>query len=130
MNRMFCLAALAIATSSMMQPASAQGDAENGKELFLRACRGCHQVGEGAKNGIGPSLNGIIGRKAGTINDFNYSEANKQAGGKGLVWSEKTLFEYLRDPAAFMPGNKMTYAGVKDDDDRHDIIAYLKQHSK
>ena len=109
------------------QPAAAQpGDAENGKDVF-KVCRPCHQVGPSARNGIGPTLNGIVGSKAGTIAGFTYSEANKEAGTKGLVWTEDNLFKYLENPAAFMPGNKMTYAGMKDDTDRRDLIAYLKQ---
>jgi cytochrome c2 len=96
----------------------------------FKTCRACHQVGAGAKNGIGPSLNGIIGRKAGTISGFNYSDANKQAGDKGLVWTEEKMLEYLNDPAAFMPNNKMTFAGVKDEGDRRDLIAYLKKFAK
>jgi cytochrome c len=113
----------------MTQSALAQADAENGKEVF-KGCRACHQVGAGAKNGIGPSLNGIIGRKAGTINGFDYSDPNKQAGAKGLVWTEDKLFEYLQSPGDFMPDNKMTFAGVKDEADRRDLIAYLKQFAK
>jgi cytochrome c len=108
-------------------PAAAQaGDAENGKDVF-KGCRACHQVGPAAKNGIGPALNGIVGRTAGTIAGFTYSDANKEAGTKGLVWTEDNLFKYLANPAAFMPGNKMTYAGIKDEADRRDLIAYLKQ---
>jgi len=111
------------------QPAAAQpGDAENGKDVF-KVCRPCHQVGPGARNGIGPTLNGIVGSKAGTIAGFTYSEANKEAGTKGLVWTEDNLFTYLENPAAFMPGNKMTYAGMKDETDRRDLIAYLKQQT-
>ena len=111
------------------QPAAAQaGDAENGKDVF-KACRACHQVGPTAKNGIGPALNGIVGRTAGTIAGFTYSDANKDAGTKGLVWTEDTLFKYLENPAAFMPGNKMTYVGIKDEADRRDLIAYLKQQT-
>ena len=111
------------------QPAAAQpGDAENGKDLF-KVCRPCHQVGPGARNGIGPTLNGIVGSKAGTIAGFTYSEANKDAGTKGLVWTEDNLFKYLANPATFMPGNKMTYAGMKDETDRRDLIAYLKQQT-
>src|SRR5436309_2282690 len=113
----------------MTQSAFAQGDAENGKEVY-RACRACHQVGEGAKNGIDPSLNGIIGRKAGTISGFEYSEVNREAGEKGLVWTEEKLLEFLKSPAAFMPGNKMLFTGLKNEDDGRDIVAYLKQSSK
>jgi cytochrome c len=118
--------ALSLAIWGMAHPALAQADAENGKDVY-KVCRACHQVGDGAKNGIGPSLNGIVGRKAGTINGFNYSDVNKDAGVKGLVWTEDNLFKYLENPATFMPGNKMTFAGVKDEADRRDLIAYLKQ---
>jgi cytochrome c len=113
---------LAWAQSAAAQP----GDAENGKDVF-KVCRPCHQVGPGARNGIGPTLNGLVGNTAGTIPGFTYSEANKEAGAKGLVWTEDNLFKYLENPAAFMPGNKMTYAGMKDEADRRDLIAYLKQ---
>jgi cytochrome c len=115
---------------SLIQPAAGQaGDAENGKDVF-KVCRACHQVGPAAKNGIGPSLNGIVGRKAGTIAGFVYSEVNREAGTKGLVWTEDNLSKYLENPAAYMPGNKMTYAGLKDEADRRDLIAYLKQQSE
>jgi cytochrome c len=114
---------------AMTQPALAQADAENGKEVF-KGCRACHQVGAGAKNGVGPTLNGVIGRKAGTIAGFNYSDANKQAGDKGLVWTEEKMLEYLKDPPAFMPGTKMVFAGVKNEADRRDLVAYLKQSAK
>jgi cytochrome c len=128
--RLFVVVAMVgVVSCFAAQPSLAQADAENGKEVF-KACRACHQVGAGAKNGIGPSLNGIIGRKAGTISGFNYSDANKQAGEKGLLWTEEKMLDYLKDPAAFMPGNKMTYAGVKDEADRLDLIAYLKQFPK
>jgi len=109
------------------QAAAAQaGDAESGKDVF-KACRACHQVGPGAKNGIGPALNGIVGRTAGTIPGFAYSDANRQAGTKGLIWTEDSLSKFLENPVAFMPGNRMTYAGLKDEADRRDLIAYLKQ---
>ena len=117
---------LALAWAQLV--AAQPGDAENGKDVF-KVCRPCHQVGPGARNGIGPTLNGIVGSKAGTIAGFTYSEANKEAGTKGLVWTEDNLFTYLENPAAFMPGNKMTYAGMKDESDRRDLIAYLKQQT-
>jgi cytochrome c len=124
-----CWGAASLVLMLLTQSAFAQADAENGKEVF-KGCRACHQVGDGAKNGVGPSLNGIIGKKAGTIGGFNYSDVNKQAGEKGLVWTEEKMLEYLKDPAAFMPGNKMAFAGVKDEADRRDLIAYLKQFAK
>jgi len=106
-------------------PASAQ-DAESGKDIF-RQCRACHQIGAGAKNLVGPELNGIIGRKASSVEGFNYSQASHAAGEKGLVWTEENLNKYLTNPAAFMPGTKMAYAGLKDEMDRKDVIAYLKK---
>ena len=88
------------------------------------------RIGEGAKNKVGPSLNGIVGRKAGSVDGFSYSDANKEAGAKGLVWTEDELMKYLEGPAAHMPKNKMAFAGLKDEQDRKDILAYIKQASK
>jgi cytochrome c len=104
-------------------------NAENGEQVFKK-CRACHQVGEGAKNGVGPMLNGLLGRTSGTVPEFNYSEANKEAGAKGLVWTEEELNKYLEAPLAYMPKNKMAFAGLKDEGDRKDIIAYLKTFTK
>lgn len=104
-------------------PANAQS-AENGEAVF-KVCKACHQVGPSAKNAVGPNLNGIVGRKAGTVEGFNYSEANKEAAAKGLVWTEDELFKYLAAPAQYMPKTKMAFAGIKDEADRKDLIAYL-----
>lgn len=104
-------------------------DAENGAETFKR-CRACHDVGDNAKNKVGPILNGIIGRKAGTIEGFKYSDANMKAGANGWVWTEEKMMEYLLNPRAAMPGNKMAYAGLKDEQERKDLIAYLKTFTK
>ncbi len=100
-------------------------DVENGGNVF-RLCRACHDVGPTAKNKVGPILNGIVGRKAGTIEGFNYSPANRKAGDAGWVWTEEKMSEYLLNPRAAMPGNKMAFAGIKDELDRKDLIAYLK----
>jgi cytochrome c len=104
-------------------------DAANGEDVFKK-CRTCHQVGDAAKNSVGPILNGIVGRSAGTIEGFVYSPANKEAGSKGLVWSEENLFKYLENPVAFMPKTKMIFPGIKDEQDRKDLIAYLKKFPK
>lgn len=104
-------------------------DAANGEQVFRR-CRACHQVGDSAKNAVGPLLNNIVNRAAGSIEGFNYSAANKDAGAKGLVWTEENLSNYLTNPAAFMPKNKMAFAGLKNEQDRKDVIAYLKTFSK
>lgn len=111
-----------------VSPAAAQ-NAENGEQVF-RKCRACHQIGEGAKSAVGPQLNDIIGRHAASVEGFNYSKANKEAGEKGLIWTEENLSEYLENPRQFMPKNKMAFAGLKDEADRKDVIAYLKKFSK
>lgn len=113
--------------AALVSPAVAD-DPENGEQVF-RKCRACHQVGDSAKNAVGPQLNGIVGRQAATIVGFNYSAAMKEAGEKGLVWNEENLSKYLENPRKFIPKNKMAFAGLKDDDDRKDVIAYLKKFS-
>jgi len=120
---------LAVACLLAALPSAHAQNAENGAEVFKK-CRACHQVGDGAKNAVGPVLNGLFGRKSGTIEGFNYSDANKEAGAKGLVWNEEELFKYLENPLAYMPKNKMAFAGVKDEQDRKDLIAYLKTFTK
>ena len=129
-GQVFLSAALALAALALPALTVAQeGNAEEGAEVFKK-CRACHDVGPGAKNKVGPVLNDIVGRKAGTIEGFPYSDANKSAGGKGLVWTEDVLFKYLENPLSFMPGTKMAFAGLKDPQDRKDIIAYLKKYTK
>ena len=114
----------------LASPAAAQeGNAEEGAEVFKK-CRACHDVGPDAKNKVGPLLNDIIGRKAGTVPEFAYSDANKASGAGGLVWTEEVLFKYLENPLVFMKGTKMAFAGLKDPQDRKDVIAYLKKFSK
>ena len=125
-----CITLTAALAFCMPTPAAAQdGNAEEGAEVYKK-CRACHDVGPDAKNKVGPLLNGIIGRKAGTIEGFAYSDANKAAGDGGLVWTEEILFKYLENPLTFMKGTKMAFAGLKDAQDRKDVIAYLKTFSK
>ncbi|MCB1311503.1 MAG: cytochrome c family protein [Sedimentitalea sp.] len=106
-------------------PALADGDAEKGEKVFKK-CKACHDVGEGAKNKVGPELNDVMGRTAGTVADFGYSDAMVEAGAGGLVWDEESLEEYLKKPKDFIPGNKMSFAGLRKDDEIADLIAYLK----
>ena len=118
-----CLMAVTVAALVMgvAGPAAAQdGNAEEGAEVFKK-CRACHDIGPDAKNKVGPLLNGILGRKAGTIDGFAYSDANKTAGAGGLVWTEEVLFKYLENPLTFMKGTKMAFAGLKDAQDRKDV---------
>ena len=106
-------------------PAFAElGNVEAGEDVFKK-CRACHDVGAGAANKVGPPLNGIIGRKVGTAPDYAYSDANKAFGEKGAIWSEDELFKYLENPLVYMPKTKMAFAGLKDEQDRRDVIAYL-----
>ena len=98
-------------------------DPAAGEKAFA-VCRACHKVGEGAKNGVGPTLNGVVGRAAGSVEGYKYSEAMKNS---GITWDEANLAEYLKNPKTKVPGNKMIFPGVKDDAKLADIIAYLAQ---
>ena len=102
---------------------AAAQDAAAGEKVFAK-CKICHQIGENAKNAVGPVLNGVVGRRAGTYPDYHYSDANKNS---GITWDEATLKEYLRDPKAKIPGTKMVFPGLKSDEDITNVIAYLKQ---
>ena len=102
--------------------ASAQ-DAALGEKVFLK-CKACHQIGEGAKNAVGPVLNGIVGRAAGTYPGYSYSDANKNS---GITWDVATLKDYLKDPRAKIPGTKMIFPGLPKAEDIDNVIAYLKQ---
>jgi cytochrome c len=114
---------VAVLSITPMTPALAQ-DAAAGEKVYV-PCKACHQIGENAKNGVGPVLNGVIGRKAGTVEGYNYSPANKNS---GLTWEEATFRDYIKDPKAKVPGTKMVFAGVKDDQKITDLIAFLKQY--
>jgi cytochrome c len=103
--------------------ASAQ-DVAAGEKTF-NVCRACHEIGEGAKNLVGPVLNGVVGRKSGSYPGYAYSDANKNS---GITWDEATLIEYLKNPRAKVPGTKMIFPGLKRDDDIINVVAFLKQH--
>lgn len=114
-------AAPAAAGGATLTLAGLTGNAANGQKIFGQ-CRTCHVVEPGV-NRVGPSLHGIVGRKAGSIAGFNYSAANKNS---GVTWTEEVLFEYLENPRGYLPGTKMAFAGLKKPQDRADVIAYLK----
>jgi cytochrome c len=107
---------------STVAAAQAQ-DAAAGEKVFVQ-CKACHQVGETAKNVVGPVLNGLFGRKSGTVAGYNYSDANKNS---GITWDEAVFAEYIKDPKGKIPGTKMVYAGLKDAKRIADLTAYLKQ---
>ena len=93
-------------------------------ETSFKKCQACHSIGEGATNKIGPPLNGLAGRKTGTMEGYDYSEANKSA---GIVWDDKTFKDYIENPTAKIPGTKMMFAGVKNDKEIADLWGYIKQ---
>ena len=120
MRKFILVAMLAIAGSG---EALAQ-DAAAGEKVF-GVCKMCHQIGETAKNAVGPELNGLIGRKSGTVAGYSYSAANKES---GLTWDEPTFREYIQNPKGKVPGTKMIYAGLKDEQKINDLVAFLKQY--
>jgi len=111
-----------IALAVLTGAARAQ-DVAAGEHVFVK-CRACHQIGETARNSIGPSLNGVVGRPAGTFPGYSYSEANKSS---GLTWDEATLKDYLKSPRGKVPGTKMSFPGLSSDTEIDNVIAYLKQ---
>jgi cytochrome c len=108
--------------------AYADGDAAKGEKVFKK-CKACHAAGEGAKNKVGPELNGIVGRPVASIEDFKYSKAMTEFGAGDKVWDEATLTEYLHKPKAMVPKTKMAFAGLKKDKDIANVIAYLNQYN-
>lgn len=114
-----------LAMAGLAGNALADGDAAKGEKVFAK-CKACHMVGPDAKNRVGPTLNGIVGRTAGTAEGFKYSDAVMAKNAEGFVWTEENIDAYLADPKGFMPGNKMTFPGLKKEDDRENVIAYLK----
>jgi cytochrome c len=114
--------ALLLAAMLAPHPALAQADAKRGEMLF-EECRACHLVERGVE-GIGPSLHGVFGRKAGSRDDFRYSPAMKRI---GVTWTAQTINGYLSDPQGMVPANRMPYAGMPQARDRADLIAYMQQ---
>ena len=105
------------------QEAPPVGDAAAGIKVFKR-CMACHKVGPDARNGVGPALNGVVGRAAAAYPGYSYSAAMKNS---GLVWNEATLTTYLQSPRKLVPGTKMTFAGLKKSQEIVDVIGYLKR---
>ncbi|NRA30191.1 MAG: cytochrome c family protein [Parvularculaceae bacterium] len=105
--------------------ASFTGDVAKGKRVFTK-CMSCHSIKEG-QNRVGPSLYGIIGREAGTVAKFNYSDANKNS---GITWTPEILLDYLEDPQGYIPGTRMVFPGLKSEEDRQNVIAYLQEEAK
>lgn len=119
-------ASMIVAAGLASSAAMADGNAAKGKQLFNR-CKACHKIEAGAPNGIGPNLHGIVGRKSASVAGYNYSEAMKK---KNIVWTDDNLDKWLAKPMAFIPGTKMAFVGLNKEDQRKDIIAYMKENSK
>lgn len=105
-------------------PAHAEGDAAAGQKVFNQ-CKACHDIEKGV-NKVGPTLKGVVGRKAASVEGYKYSEAMTKKGAEGVVWDEATLTEYLPNPKAYVPGTKMAFGGLKKPEDVANVIAYLK----
>ena len=119
----------AAALFSFAGTAQADGDPKAGEKVF-RKCKACHMVGENARRRVGPPLNGIVGSKAASYDNFNYSKNMKELAKEGLTWTEDKLDAYLKDPKAVVPKGKMPFPGLKKEEDRENVIAYLKTFSK
>lgn len=105
-------------------PAHAEGDAAAGQKVFNQ-CKACHDIEKGV-NKVGPTLKGVVGRKAASVADYKYSPAMVKKGEEGVVWDEATLTAYLPNPKAYVPGTKMAFGGLKKPEDVANVIAYLK----
>ncbi len=110
------------ASTLMAAPAMAQ-DSAAGEQSF-RKCLPCHDIGENAKNKVGPILNGLDGRHSGSVEGYSYSDANKNS---GITWNEATFKDYIKDPRGRIPGTKMVFAGIKNEQEENNLWAYLKQ---
>jgi cytochrome c len=120
LSTLFLVAASTAASSALAQ------DADAGKTSFNK-CLACHAVGEGAKNKVGPVLNGLEGRKSGSIEGYNYSDANKNS---GITWNKETFLEYIKDPKAKIPNTKMAFAGIKNESEANNLWAYISKFDK
>jgi cytochrome c len=120
---MWATLAMALLAAAAIAPAARAQDAAAGEQVF-RKCLPCHAVGPGAKNKVGPELNGLDGRHSGSAPGYSYSAANKNS---GITWNEATFKEYIKDPRGKIPSTKMIFAGIKKEKDIADLWAYLKQ---
>jgi cytochrome c len=124
--RHLTLSMLVIVASSAAGTAALAQDAAAGKTSFNK-CMACHAIGEGAKNKVGPELNGIDGRKSGTAEGYSYSDANKNS---GITWNKEQFLDYIKDPRVKIPGTKMIFAGIKNEKEAADLWAFVAQYDK
>jgi len=119
--------AATLALFCALAPASAQAaDSAAGQAIFNR-CKICHTTEAGGRNMVGPNLHGIFGRKAGSVEGFAYSEAMKNS---GIVWDDDKIRQYLSKPRELVPGNKMAFPGIKDENEISNLLAYLHEATK
>ena len=119
----FYLPAVAAAALALSSGAASAQDVKAGETSFKK-CLPCHAIGDGATNKVGPELNGLDGRKAGTAANYSYSDANKNS---GITWNEASFKEYIKDPMAKVKGTKMAFPGIKNEKEIDNLWAYLKQ---
>ena len=117
----FVAVGLVVSTGAVLAQDVAAG------ETSFRKCAPCHSIGPDAANKVGPELNGLNGRKSGTVDGFNYSDANKNS---GITWGEAVFKEYIKDPRAKVPGTKMIFAGIKNEKEVGDLWSYVSQFDK
>jgi cytochrome c len=125
-NTASLMLALILCNGLLSASVQAAGDPQAGAKIFPRLCGGCHQVGESARPGFGPQLNGIIGRPAGTSENYVYSDAMKNS---GVTWDRETLTAYLKDPKGVVPGTRMIFWGLSDEEKLDNLLAYLQTFS-
>lgn len=125
MKNLTSIAMIVIASTAAASGALAQ-DVDAGKSSFNK-CLACHAIGDGAKNKVGPVLNGLDGRKSGTVEGYKYSEANQNS---GITWNKEVFLEYIKDPKAKIPGTKMVFAGIKNENEANNLWAFLAQYDK
>lgn len=118
-------------TAAGHHPAAAEaiGDPAKGENLFQKQCSACHRIGKDAENRVGPRLTDLFGRRAGTVEGFAYSKSMTRMGNDGLTWTLETLDAYIENPKALISGTRMNYRGLKDDQSRADLMAYLRDFS-
>lgn len=117
---------LGVAASASAAPI---GDPEKGAAIYARECAACHQIGEGARDRIGPHLNGVFGRRFGGLDGFGYSRPMKRMGNEGMAWDLPRLDAYVTNPRALVSGTRMSYRGLRDETARADLIAFIRENS-
>lgn len=128
LRRFIAVICLTLAPVALFAEGDITGDAAAGEKVF-RKCKACHAVGEDAKNKVGPVLNGIIGREMASVPDFKYSDALIELAAEGKTWTADEMYAFLKKPRDYLKGTKMSFAGLRKEEDRANVIAYLASFS-